>query len=122
MYFESTLSSRKWLAKTNLIWNQDLKLPKESTSWSMKELKRLCKPILNLMLCFHHESFETLRNAGETIVTPAMLWHSFPLPLIDDMEKILLYYEVSHAHLQPMIFSIYERAKFLEETTYKNFS
>lgn len=49
------------------------------------------------------------------IITLAMLCHGFPLPIWNDMEKILLYYEVSPLQLPLLVILVYKRAKIQEK-------
>lgn len=47
---------------------------------------------------------------------PTMLWHGFPLPIMEEIVLILHFYDVCPMHLPPHIVLVQERAKLLHMT------
>lgn len=44
-----------------------------------------------------------IHSFQETVITPAMMWHGFPLPINKDMENILLHYNMGPTQLSPLV-------------------
>lgn len=70
----------------------------------------------------HHTWFKYLLYSEKTIATPILLWHGFPLPINENMKKILLHYDVSSVQLPSSIVLVYERLILLKKTFSKKFS
>lgn len=53
---------------------------------------------------------------------PAMMWHGFPIPIIEEMAHILCYYDVCPIQVLPLVVLAYERVMFLEKIFFVKFS